>query len=106
MEGAKQDFSNKSVIIRNQGSDNAYTDYAAMEGLREDLEDLYLVQDSSLTEQTGKAEELAKKYNVTTDKIWSAALALEQSKDEIEDIALETENIARANLTAMASGEV
>ena len=106
MEKAKEDFNDKTVVIRNQNTENERIDFDATEGLREDLEDLYLVQDSSLTEQTGKAEELAKKYQVTTDQIWSTALALEKSKNEIEGIALETENIARANLTAQASQKV
>jgi cupin superfamily acireductone dioxygenase involved in methionine salvage len=74
--------------------------------LTKDLEQLYLIQDSSLTENADKVDELAKKYGVTTDQIWNAANALEANKQEIEQIALETENIARANLTATASEAV
>ena len=74
--------------------------------LQKDLEFIYLTQNSSLEEQAGKVEELAEKYNTTTDAIREAGNALANSKDEIAAIADQTENIARASLTAQASDEL
>ena len=99
---AEQDFNSKATIWRYNG-DTYQVDHAATKKLTEELTDLYLIQGDSMAENTKKADELAKKYGITTSQIWNAAAALEANKAEIEAIALETENIARANLTAMAS---
>jgi hypothetical protein len=43
---------------------------------------------------------------MTTDNIREAGEALAKNKDEIQAIAEETENIARASLTAQASDKI
>jgi uncharacterized coiled-coil DUF342 family protein len=109
MEAAKQDFTEET---KNSGAGHTeqlngepyWVSDAA--DLQKELEMIYLTQDSSLEEQAGKVEELAKKYNTTTEAIQEAADALAENKDEIIAIAEETENINRANLTAQASEDL
>lgn len=106
-EKAKQGFVADSTVIR--GYDNKgqpIIDTNATKGLQEDLEQIYLVAGSSLDEMQGKADELAAKYGITTNQVWEAAKALSASSDELNNISDQSEAIARANLTAMASQDL
>ena len=113
-EKASEAFTNKAkgkeLVVRPAGDEEVTIDYEvtdrASKRLQEELMDLYLVQGSSLEENIRKVHKLADKYHVTTDAIWDAANALNESKGTIQAIAQETENIARANLTAIASDKV
>lgn len=105
-EKISKEFTNKATVWRTDSEGNRYKDVTATKNLTEDLTDLYLIQGDSLTENAELADELAKKYGITTDQLWNSAAALEANEAEMKAIAQETENIARANLTAIASDKV
>ena len=106
MTMTKEDYTNASKVYSYDSEGNRYLDQTKTSGLREELEQIYLVGENSLDAMEGKAEELAKKYGTTTEAVKHAARELEEASSSINDISEQSESIARSYLTTMASEQV
>lgn len=106
MTAVKEDYTNASKVYSQDSDGNLRYDPIKTSGLREELEQIYLVGESSLDAMDGKAEELAKKYGITTEAVKRAGQELDKASSSINDISEQSESIARSYLTTMASETV
>jgi hypothetical protein len=67
---------------------------------------MYSDANDTLAGQEEKIAKIAHEYGITADQVRDSARSLERCNAELAAIAEETENIARASLTAMASDKI
>lgn len=106
MTAVKEDYTNASKVYSYDLEGNRYLDQTKTSGLREELEQIYLIGESSLDAMDGKAEKLAEKYGIMTEDVKRAAQELDKASSSINDISEQSESIARSYLTTMASEQV
>ena len=109
-EAAEANFDKEALGYIVQSDSNGNVQYVEnekkSEALQKELKHYYLTQGKDLRDNNELASSLAKKYNTTTDALFQAQDALEENRKEIESIGQEIENVARAQLTALASEKV